>query len=358
MSFLLITQSSKLMAQTTFKGLERLFTTPKNYVVQHTDQVFNINGNLSEDAWKNAPWTSNFVDIEGNGKPLPTLQTRVKMLWNDSTLFIAAELQEPQIWATQTHHDDIIFKDNDFEIFINPDNNMHQYFEIEINAINKIFDLFLPKPYRNGGDALMGWDAEGLKSGVEIVGTLNNPKDKDKGWTVEMAVPLKSLRMGFPFRVPEEGTLWRINFSRVEWDTKIVGNKNIKLKDASGKDLPERNWVWSPQGVINMHYPERFGYLQFSRKSDAVFTMPFSELQRQYLWLVYYRQKQYLQKTGKYALTLNELKINPKQTIDGRENQLEMQATGRQFTATITDQNGKLIKINDEGLIEIPKSKP
>ncbi len=122
--------------------------------------------------------------------------------------------------------------------------------------------------------------------------------------------------------------------------------------------MPEQNWVWSPQGVINMHYPERFGYLQFSRKSDAVFTMPFSELQKQYLWLIYYRQKQHLQKTGKYALTLNELKINPKQTIDGHENQLEMQATGRQFTATITDQNGKLIKINDEGLIEIPKSKP
>lgn len=357
MSFLLITQSSKLMAQTSFKGLEQLFTTPKNYVVQHTDQVFNINGNLSEDAWKNAPWTSDFVDIEGNLKPLPTLQTRVKMLWNDSTLFIAAELQEPQIWATQTHHDDIIYKDNDFEIFINPNNSTHQYFEIEINAINKIFDLFLPKPYRNGGDALIGWNAEGLKSGVEIVGTLNNPKDKDKGWTVEMAVPLKSLRIGFPFHVPEEGTLWRINFSRVEWDTKVVGNKNIKLKDASGKDLPEHNWVWSPQGVINMHYPERWGYLQFSRKSDAVFTMPFSEKQKKYLWLIYYRQKQYLGKTGKYAQTLTALGVDPKAKIGERENTLEMDASSKQFTATIKAEGSAAISINDEGLIKYLKPK-
>ena len=69
--------------------------------------------------------------------------------------------------------------------------------KLKMNAINKIFDLFLPKPYRNGGDALIGWDVEGLKSGVEVIGTLNNPNDKDKGWTVEMAIPLKSFADGF-----------------------------------------------------------------------------------------------------------------------------------------------------------------
>ncbi len=358
LSFLLIAGSSGLMAQNHFKGLEQLFSTPKNYVVQHTDQVFNINGNLSEDAWKKAAWTTDFVDIEGSLKPLPMLQTRVKMLWNDSTLFIAAELQEPQVWAMQTHHDDIIFKDNDFEIFIDPDNNTHQYFEIEINAINKIFDLFLPKPYRNGGDALIGWDAEGLESGVKIDGTLNHPQDEDKSWTVEMAIPLKALRMGFPFYVPKEGTLWRINFSRVEWDTKIDGNKNSKLKNTAGKDLPEHNWVWSPQGVINMHYPERWGYLQFSRSSNAVFTLPFSELQKQYLWLVYYRQKQYQQKNGKYAATLAELNIDERPKIGERENWLQMDASARQFNATIKAEGSAAISINDEGLIETIKPKP
>lgn len=356
--FLLMADRSNLIAQTSFAGLEHLFTTPKNYVVQHTDAVLKMDGNLQENAWQKAAWTTDFVDIEGSLKPLPTFKTQVKMLWNDSTLFIAAKLQEPQVWATQTHHDDIIYKDNDFEIFIDPDNNTHQYFEIEVNAINKIFDLFLPKPYRNGGDALISWDVDGLKSGIKIDGTLNNPKDQDKSWTVEMAIPLKALRMGFPVKVPEEGTLWRINFSRVEWDTKIVGNKNIKLTDAAGKNLPEHNWVWSPQGVINMHFPERFGYLQFSRKSDAVFTMPLSELQKQYLWLIYYRQKQYLQKNGKYALTLEELKIERSVKIGERENVLQMDASAKQFSATVSTEGSSVISINDEGLIEILKSKP
>ena len=173
-----------------------------------------------------------------------------------------------------------------------------------------------------------------------------------------MAIPLKALRMGFPFKTPEEGTVWRINFSRVEWDTKISNGKNVKLTDASGKNLPERNWVWSAQGVINMHYPERWGYLQFSRKSDAVFTLPFSELQKQYLWLVYYRQKQYLEKNGKYAQALAELAIERRVKIGERENVLQMDASARQFTATVKAEGSAVISINDEGLIETIKPKP
>ncbi len=345
---------SQLKAQENFKGLEPLFTLPKSYVVQHTDAVLKIDGNLDEAAWQKAPWTDDFVDIEGSLKPLPALRTQVKMLWNDSTLFIAAKLQEPNIWATQTHHDDIIFKDNDFEVFIDPGNTTHQYTEIEVNAINKIFDLFLPKPYRNQGNPFIGWDVTGLQSAVKTDGTLNNAADEDKGWTVEMAIPLKSIHAGFAWAL-KEGELWRINFSRVEWDTKVVNGKYVKLTDAKGKNLPEHNWVWSPQGVINMHYPERWGYLQFTRTDNTVFTLPDEELQRQHLWLIYYRQKDYREKNGKYALTLNDLGINPKQTVKGKNIQLTMQATERQFTATVVAGGGDQISINDEGLIKINK---
>ncbi|GAB3637724.1 carbohydrate-binding family 9-like protein [Hymenobacter arcticus] len=342
-------------AQTPFKGLEHLFTPPKGYVVQHTSQPLTLDGNLRESDWQKAPWTTDFVDIEGAAKPLPTFQTRVKMLWNDSTLFIAATLQEPQIWATQTHHDDIIYKDNDFEVFIDPDNNAHQYFEVEVNAINQIFDLYLPKPYRDKGDALISWDVAGLRSGVAINGTLNQPQDQDKSWTVEMAIPLKAVRMGFPWQPPTEGTQWRINFSHVEWDTKVAGLKNPKLQNAAGKDLPERNWVWSPQGVINMHYPERWGYLQFTRQAGTAWQLPAAELRKQYLWLVYYRQQQFREKTGHYAATLAELKITPQAQVDKQANQLALAATPYQFTATITAAGSAAIRINDEGLVETLK---
>ena len=59
---------------------------------------------------------------------------------------------------------------------------------------------------------------------------------------------------------PSAGDEWRINFSRVEWQTRTVEGKYEKLPG-----LKEDNWVWSPQGEINMHIPERWGVVKFAR---------------------------------------------------------------------------------------------
>ncbi len=344
-------------AQSPFSGLEHLFTMPESYVACYTPQSPLVDGDISDDVWNNAAWSNYFQDIEGDLKPAPLYKTRVKMLWNDTHLFIAAEMEEPHVWANLKKHDEVVFYDNDFEVFIDPDNDTHRYFEIEINALNTIFDLFMPKPYRNGSGALISWDAPGLKTAVSIQGSLNNPRDTDKGWMVEMAIPFSAITIGNNPDVPVDGRIMRIGFSRVEWQTEIVDGRYVKKKSPSGKDLPEYNWVWSPQGVINMHYPERWGYLQFSTKTHfneaPAFVFPYSEKQRQYLWLVYYRQKEFLREHKRYAPALSELGIT--QTtfdIDGQENTLQLDATGKQFLVTIQSNNAR-ISINDEGLVMI-----
>lgn len=238
---------------------------PLHYTSFHTSAKPTIDGKLSEAVWQQAAWSQDFTDIEGDKRPQPPLRTRLKMLWDDQYLYVAAELEEPHIWGKLLLHDTIIFHDNDFELFIDPDGDGKEYFEIEVNARNTVFDLFMPRPYNEGGHALITWDTKGMKTAIGINGTLNNPADKDKSWTVEMAIPFKALRLlGVP-DVPKDRTVWRINFSRVEWDTEVKGGQYVKKTNpATGKPLPEHNWVWSPQGVINMHVPQKWGYLQFS----------------------------------------------------------------------------------------------
>jgi hypothetical protein len=58
---------------------------------------------------------------------------------------------------------------------------------------------------------------------------------------------------------PQIGQEWRINFSRVEWRTNVENGKYVKVAA-----LPEDNWVWSPQGLINMHVPDRWGFVKFA----------------------------------------------------------------------------------------------
>ncbi|MGZ3749681.1 MAG: carbohydrate-binding family 9-like protein [Mucilaginibacter sp.] len=359
--FLLILGASAARAQSEFKGLEHLFTTPENYVVYHTDNAPVIDGNINELVWQQAAWSNEFADIEGSGKPKPAYPTRVKMLWDDSCLYIAAQITEPQVWATLKNHDEVVFHDNDFEVFIDPNNAAQSYFEIEANALNTIFDLLLNKPYRDGGNAIINWDLKELRSAVKIQGTLNDTSDQDRGWTIEMAIPFKSVSFGNKVRVPREGTLWRINFSRVEWDTKAVNGNYVKQTDSNGRPLPEHNWVWSPQGVIDMHYPERWGYLQFSKQkmNSVTFNLPFRELQKQYLWLIYYRQKQWFSEHHQYAVSLGGLGLGEHIDIGKKTNSLMLEATRYQFMALISDNGSNMtLTINQDGLIQQLITKP
>jgi len=220
-----------------------------------------IDGLIGKKEWKDSRWSESFVDISTELNPLH--KTRVKMLWDDQYLYIAAQLEEPDLWATLKNHDDIIFKDNDFEVFVDPNDDASNYFEIEINAWGTVMDLFMHKTYKRGGPMDMKWDATGMRSAVYCKGTLNNNTDKDKYWSIEMAIPYSCLQRPGRKYLPTVGESWRINFSRVQWQ--LVDNQTSYSKkiNADGSRMPEYNWVWSPQGVIDMHIPEKWGYLKF-----------------------------------------------------------------------------------------------
>jgi hypothetical protein len=229
------------------------------------------------------------------------------MLWDDEYFYVAAELEEPHVWATITQHDAVIFNDNDFEVFIDPDSDSHNYYEFEMNALNTGWDLLLKKPYKDGGPALNEWDIAGLKTAVQVQGTLNNPADKDVGWTVEVAFPWKALgELAGRTVPPAEGDQWRVGFSRVEWLIDIVDGKYRKVP---GKK--EDNWVWSPQGIVDMHRPEKWGYVQFTRQkvgSVAFVPDPTAEA-RNRLHQIYYAQRDYHEKHGRWATSLDELEL-------------------------------------------------
>jgi hypothetical protein len=284
-----------------------------------------VDGKADEPSWADAPWTEDFADIEGPGKPLPRFRTRAKMLWDDQYFYVYAELREPHVWGTITKKNEVIFRDNDFEVFINPDASNHNYYEFEMNALNTIWELTLERPYRDDGPVHLGTNMEGLKSAVHVDGTINDPADTDRGWSVEIAFPWKGLakyatRAACP---PVDGEQWRMGFSRVEWLIDIIDGKYKKVPDR-----PEDNWVWSPQGVVDMHRPERWGFVQFSTAApgSAQFHPDPALPARDRLMEIYYRQKAFAKEHGKYATSMGELGFS--------DPAIEMTANPTEFIAT------------------------
>ena len=313
---------------------------PKGYVCFRAAKPPAVDGELDDECWKAVPWTDDFADIEGGTKPKPAHRTRVKMCWDDAALYIAAEITEPHVWAALTEHDAVIFHDPDFEVFLDPDSDSHLYAELELNAKNTTWDLLLTKPYRDGGKAINAWEIGGLKTAVHVDGTLNDASDTDVGWTVEIAWPWRGLKELCDTPCPpKDGDRWRINFSRVEWDVDVKDGKYVKVKGR-----PERNWVWSPQGVIDMHRPERWGCLVFSDKSDGVkYTPDPAQATRDALHRVYYAQREYHAKNKRYAGSAADLGLK----VTG----VEVEATRSGYEASLKAPGGRRWTVRDDARI-------
>ncbi len=281
---------------------------PLDYVAPKVNTAPHIDGQLNDEAWRAAPWTSDFVDIQGERRPAPRFRTRAKLVWTETGLYIGAELEEPHLFATLTERDSVIFQDPDFEVFIDPDGDTHQYSEFEINALNTVWDLRLPKPYLDQGSADNSWTLTGLQHAVHFDGTLNRSTDLDRGWTVELFFPWTAFA---PLRPqggepPRPGEIWRLNFSRVQWHL-------ISTPDGYRKrpQTPEDNWVWSPQGVIDMHRPEMWGRIHFADNADALPPVaPYAARMRQVAFDLYYLQRDFQAREGRWA-TWQELTSLP-----------------------------------------------
>lgn len=335
---------------------------PESYLCYRINTPLTIDGIADEPDWLSVPWSNHFVDIEGSVKPEPPLSTRVKMLWDDHYLYIAAELEEPHVWATLRQRDTIIYHDNDFEVFIDPDGDTHLYYEIEVNALGTVMDLLMTRPYRDGGTYLLNWDIHGLRVAVHVDGTINDPSDTDTGWSVEMAVPLEDLAESLPWRrLPVAGDQWRLNFSRVQWNSVVSEGGYSKMTDPdTGRPLPEENWVWSPQGRINMHMPEMWGYLQFSSLSagegPGTIVPDIDACQKWALRTVYYYQREYYLKNGKYAPDLRRLGLK-KRDFPSLNTPPVIEATASAWESYLLDSDGSQgLTIRHDGHISRPVS--
>jgi hypothetical protein len=256
------------------------------YTCLRVGERFPIDGDLEKPCWQRAPWSSRFVDLV-SGVP-GFLDTRAAALWDDENLYVAFRVEEPNVVARLTERDSLVWNENDVEIFIGGEDC---YYEFEINALGTVYEVFyiwqdalgngsrfdtpefdlrerkvdvlggFQDALRHGRHprgarwAFMDWDFPGLKTAVRVQGTLNDPSDVDRGWTVELAFPWKGMAVLAGSRPipPRDGDVWRMDFSRFE-----------RLEYCGVKAEPHPGWALNRHGVYDSHSPERFSFVRFS----------------------------------------------------------------------------------------------
>jgi len=201
----------------------------------------------------------------------------------------------------------------------------------------------------DGGPALDGWDIAGLETAVHVDGTLNDPNDTDSGWTVEIAIPWAALTELTPDLActPRPGDTWRLNFSRVQWEHRVASGAYVKTPVEGRGWKGEDNWVWSPQGLVAMHAPERWGFVTFVETTDEAVADPRDDARPAYelLMPLYYAQRAYHEEHGRFASRLADLGDLPAATRE----RLSLEACSDTFTATLATVTGIRWTMDHEG---------
>jgi hypothetical protein len=146
-----------------------------------------------------------------------------------------------------------------------------------------------------------------------------------------------------------------VNFSRVQWQLDTVENRYAKRRaGATGKPLPEDNWVWSPQGAVNMHMPERWGFVQFADAAAGTSTVAFDEDRNERVkWALrrlYYRQRRSLAANGRYAADLSALDAGSV-VVDGLEFRPSMQAIDTAYEIRAPGFDGAVVHLRQDGKV-------
>lgn len=270
-------------------GKQVVFPCPQDKIPHYTayriNEPIQIDGFLNETCWQIAPRSSRFVDLVSGQSTL--YDTYAAILWDDQNLYVGFWVEEPLVVATLTERDSPIYNDNDVELFIA---GRDAYYELEVNALGTIYEVLfiwadayeragysqLPEFQKNlpGVRSFPGvgfknhprgqrigfwnWDFPGLKVAVHVDGTLNNNQDRDRGWTVEMALPWKGMyALAMPDNrslPPKDGDVWRMNLFRFNQYKEAP-----PAQDSGG-------WAWSPHYVWDSHIPECFPFIHFSTK--------------------------------------------------------------------------------------------
>jgi hypothetical protein len=264
---------------------------PGEYVARRASGAIGADGTASSPAWKAASRTERFVDLV-TGDPA-ALDTTASVLWDDENLYIAFWAAEPAVAATMTGRDELLFFENDLEVFIDGGDS---YYELEFNALGVVyeafyiwrdsftrggrwdtakFDVHSPMVHTFGGDyepsrdsfwsgnhprgtrwAYLNYDLPGVAVAVSVTGAINDPSVIDEGWTAEITIPWASLGdlAGDRSLPPKDGDVWGIFLGRFE-----------QIATRSPVTTATAGWGASAIGVADTHVPESFTRVRFVR---------------------------------------------------------------------------------------------
>lgn len=192
--FFLLLISFSLLAVTTYAQ-----TLPKQLKAKRTAKPIKIDGLIDEEAWKDAPLATNFIEWRPTFGAVEDSSTRteVRILFDNTSVYVAGYCHER---TRDSVSKELVGRDmvgvNDFlGVIFDTYNDKINAFGFYVTPLGEQYDARYSSTNGEDGSWNAVWDSE-----AKIVGD---------GWTFEMRIPYSALRF-----VSKENQTWGLNMTR------------------------------------------------------------------------------------------------------------------------------------------------
>lgn len=225
---------------------------------KHISRALNLDGKMSDPVWAKASAYSlmlpQMIYAHQPESMRKTLGTRlwekgeIKLLWSDEYLYIGGRFEDSDIVADGKDDQTLHCNTGDLiEVFLKPETDTY-YWEIYGTPHEKKTCIFYPGRGRHLVPGCFDADYSAIIVKTSLDGTFNHWKDKDKSWTVELAIPIKKLtEHGAKFDSSAKWTILvsRYNYSRyLPWKElsayPLLSSPNYHLNEEYARLVLER----------------------------------------------------------------------------------------------------------------------
>jgi hypothetical protein len=167
--------------------------------IKKTTETIKLDGELNEAVWQTADTVYGFWNKFPSDEGKPKNQTKAMLTYDGQNVYIAAVVYDTRPYVVPTLKRDAQVRESDgFGVLLDPVNQRTNGFYFRVNPFNVQADDLASS--NTGGDLDFSWDNKWFSA----------TKIYDDRWTLEIAIPFKTLRYD------ADKTTWGINFVRVD----------------------------------------------------------------------------------------------------------------------------------------------
>ncbi len=201
-----------------------------------------LDGRLDDPCWKEAVVIDRFASFWDK---TPRRGTRAYLVWDDEALYYAATMTDAELRSYGSQRNDSLWDGDVFELFFKPSAAKPEYYEFQANPKGFVFEVAWPQRGHDFGD-FRKLPELGSKAVIRLDGTVDQPGDRDKGWTVEACIPWSAFAL--TGGKPRPGDSWLFALCRYDYGSE--GTKPVLMSSA-------------PLTVSSFHRYEDYGHLRF-----------------------------------------------------------------------------------------------